>query len=225
MTAPPPARQEIVDRVLSRLDDLTRPQRVTTRQWTYPRGSDHLVPADVVVVHQALLVQLGQTVAGSTGGGSGAQESRPPASLAAADWLATVHREAKALAARLLTSMAVAAMPGVQVEVVPRRLVDALAVVRTYTPDLDAPALRLVDGAVRRWWVRARVLTTWDAPPLRPYVPCPACSVRGSLRVVQHPPAMTCLECTEAWEAGTVEALGEVYRLAVEEASQGTVTA
>lgn len=106
-------------------------------------------------------------------------------------------------------------MPGLQVSIRPRRVGDALAVIWQYAPDLDRTSLLDVDAAVTRWWAHARVVTTWETPPMRPYVPCPSCRVKGRLRVVDQPLAVICLECAGAWDGLTVDQLGEHMRLAL----------
>lgn len=212
--------QDIRDRVEDRLDELMNPHAVRTKQWVHQEGVEHLVPVETTVVMPSLLEQLGQTMPGSTAGrGASSTKARPPASLEAADLLRTLTTEAKVMAAQMLALKLSAAIPGVQMAAHPRRLVDALVVIRTYVPDLDRDSVRFVDGTVRRWWAHARIVTTWDAPPLKPFVPCPDCAARGRLQVVQDPPAMVCLACGAAWDAATLDGLGAAYRTAVSAAT------
>lgn len=214
-TSKPESSQVIRDRVLDRLDELIEPKVIETKRWEHEAGVDHLVPHSTRVAMPPLVEQLGTTMPGSTAGSSsGTPDSRPPGSLEAADALRTMSREAKAMAAHMLALWTERNIPGVQTQVRPRRLVDALRIVRQFVPELDRDSLTFVDSTVRRWWVQARIATTWDAPPPRPYAPCPACGVRSKLRVVLDPPAMLCLACGESWEGTTISDLGAAYEAA-----------
>ncbi|GAA4627296.1 hypothetical protein GCM10023113_27710 [Cellulomonas oligotrophica] len=217
MTVPAPTSTSAVvrARVRERLDDLTEPQVSTTVRWVPGEPGGPLVRQEARVRLPGLLVQLAQGVAGSTAGqGSSGTKARPPGSLAGVDTLRAISLEAKLIAARVLGRMAADVTPGLQVVVRPRRLGDALAVIRRYLDDVDREQLLDIDAAVRRWWSHARIVTTWDRPPLRPHVPCPACRKRGDLRVVDQPLTMVCLGCGAAWDASTVAELEAVYRLA-----------
>lgn len=210
-----PTATVVVDRVRRRIDDLRQPSRTSSVQWVHEPGVEHLVRREVVVEHPPLLVQLASSVAGSTSGrGSAGTKSRPPGSLEGTDTLRTITREARYLAARILGQYAGQAIPGVRVQVRPQRLADALAVVHHYASEVDRDTLLDVDAAVRGWWSHARVATTWETPPLRPWVPCPACRQRGGVRVIDRPLVMVCLDCGAAWDGATASDLEAVYRLA-----------
>lgn len=204
MTAP--TLQDIRDRLADRLDDLIEPRSVSTRRWVHRQGTDALVPEDVVVRMPGLLGQLARRDPSTTVGRSSTSSgSRPPGSLAAVDTLLMIDREARPLAARLITLRIQATAEGVQLVAHPRRLIDAVRIIRAAVPELDRAWLRSVDRTVVRWWARARITMTWDEPPLRPHVPCPACGRRGGLQLVRDPLAMACLDCGEAW-AGSSDA-------------------
>lgn len=214
-TRPRETVQDVRDRVVDRLDELMEPRTIATRQWSHQPGVEHLVPIDVQVRMPGLLVQLaGRDPASTAGRSSNRPGSRPPGSLAAADALRMIDREARPLAAELLTDLASSAIEGLQVVVRPRRLVDAMRVIRRYAPELKGARLHLVDGQVRRWWAHARIVTTWDEAPLRPFVPCPACGRVGDLQLVRDPLAMACLDCGAAWDASSEADLAAAYRLA-----------
>lgn len=215
-----PTSSVVVDRVRRRIDDLRRPSRTTSTQWVKPDGVDHLVPRQVVVDHPPLLVQLAQSIAGSTSGrGASGSKARPPGSLEGTDTLRTITHEARYLAGRILSQYAEQAVPGVRVSVRPQRLADALSVIHHYATEVDRESLLDIDAAVRRWWSHARVATTWETPPLRPWVPCPACRQRGGVRVIDQPLVMVCLDCGAAWDGATAAELEAVYRLAFADAS------
>lgn len=213
--APAPTSTVLTERVRDRIDDLRRPCTTTTQQWVREPGVDHLVRREVTVALPPLLVQLAQSVAGSTSGrGSSGTKARPPGSLEGTDTLRTITREAGLIAARILSLLTARISPGLQVSIRTRRLADALDVIHLYAGDLDRNSLLDVDAAVCRWWAHARVVTTWDAPPLKPWVPCPACRKRGGLQVVDQPLVMVCLDCGAAWDGATLGELEAVYRLA-----------
>lgn len=232
MTPPPlvrttPASDVVVARIRSRIDDLTKPRREQTTQWVLEAGADHLVRRVVTVENPPLLVQLGQGIAGSTGGRSGSgPSSRPPGGLDATDCLRTIGIEARQWAALVLADLATAALPGLRVSVRAERLSDALAVIRLYAPELDREDALGIDRDVTHWWARARVVTTWDSPPMRPYVPCSRCLERGTLRVVTDPLAVVCLACSSAWDGMSVDELGDHLRimLAASIAERDTLT-
>lgn len=224
MTTAPPAEQhpqsstEIVGRVRARIDDLCRPRRTTTLQWVPVPGAvpPRLVQQSRTVTLPPLLVQLAGTLpGGSSGRGSSSTEGRPPGSLVGVDTLRTIEREARYLAQRTLTLLTAESLPGVRLRMVPVRVSDSLQVLTAYADQLDRGSLLDLDAAVRRWWASARVATTWDSPALRPWVPCPACLVRGKLRVVDSPLVVLCLECHQSWDGLTVGQLGEHMRIAL----------
>lgn len=212
----PTSSTVIVDRVRQRIDDLRTPCTTTARQWVTEPGVDHLVRRVVSVTLPPLIVQLAESMAGSTSGrGSAGTRSRPPGSLEGPDTLRTITTEARYLAGRILSGFATDAVPGLRVSVRPQRLTDALAVIHRYAPDVDRESLLDVDRAVTRWWAHARIATTWETPPLKPFVPCSACGRRGTLQVVSLPLAVACLACGAAWDSMTVDELGEHLRVAV----------
>lgn len=219
MTAPTehdqPAPTAVVERVRRRIDDLRQPCRTVTAQWVAQRDALHLVRREVTVELPPLLVQLAHSVAGSTSGHRApGSKARPPGSLEGTDLLRTITQEALYLAGRILARYAAAALPGLQLTVRPRRLADALNVIWEYAAQIDRDSLLDIDAAVRRWWATARVVTTWDTAPLKPYVPCPACRKRGGLQVIDRPLVMVCLDCGSAWDGATAADLEVVYRLA-----------
>ncbi|OJV76495.1 MAG: hypothetical protein BGO37_10580 [Cellulomonas sp. 73-92] len=198
--------EDIRTRLVDRLDELLEPRTVRTRRWVHRVGTDALVPEDVEVRMPGLLGQLARGNPSSTAGRSSSSGgSRPPGSLVAADTLLMIDREARPLAAQLVALRVQAAIDGVQLVAHPRRLIDAVRIIRGFVPDLDRAWLHSVDRTVERWWVHARVTTTWDDAPLRPHVPCPACGKVGGLRVVPEPLTMACLDCGGAWEGSEAD--------------------
>jgi len=166
-----------------------------------------LVPRPHVVEHPPLLEQLHDAIAGSTAGTSsgGGAVSRPTANLEALDAWTAVDQGVRFWCSVVTDRPAVG-----EVEVLVVDLID-----RATT--LDRDDARLVDQDVLRWWARARVVTTWDTPPLKPHVPCMNCDVRGKLQVRLDPLVAVCLGCGAAWDSDTIGLLGEHIRIAMGE--------
>lgn len=210
-----PASPVLVDRVRARLDELTEPRVQRTTQWVRDVGLDRLVPKVVEHRMPGLLVQLEQPASKATAGLSSAGPgSRPPGSLEGASWLQVIEQQARVIASSMLGRMLSLEVPRAQVRIVPRRAVDAIAVIHRYVPDLDRDELLDVDRAVRTWWAQARVVTTWDVPPYKPHAPCPNCAHVGKLQLRARPLVLVCLECTEAWDSASLAELGAIYALA-----------
>jgi len=213
-----PASPVLVARVRSRLDELTEPRVQRTRQWVpVPGAAPPRLEERVVEVRMpGLLAQLEHPADDSTAGSSSTGPgSRPPGSLEGASWLQVVEREARVVASSMLARLLGMAVPGVQVTIRPRRVHDSIAVVRRYVGDLDRDELLDVERAVRRWWARARIVTTWDTAPFKPHAACPHCAHVGRLQLRTRPIVLVCLECGEAWDTASLADLGTVYELAV----------
>jgi hypothetical protein len=71
-----------------------------------------------------------------------------------------------------------------------------------------------IESDVRRWWSKARVVTSWDLPPFRPDNTCPICAVRGSLRIRVEERLAMCTEeaCREVWDETTIGLLADHIR-------------
>lgn len=95
---------------------------------------------------------------------------------------------------------------------------------------LQGAAPSLLAGEARRWRTWCLVMTGWQDPPLRPYVPCPHCEAlpgdRAGLRVRidaasgsggvlgdASVKAAVCLSCDATWDADTIGLLAEHIRL------------
>lgn len=166
-----------------------------------------LVPRSHVVEHPPLLEQLHDAIAGSTAGtssGSG-PDSRPTANLEALDAWSAVDQGARFWVAAITNRPAQGEVEQLVADLIGR------------APTLDRDDARLVDQDVLRWWARARVVTTWDTPPMKPHVPCMNCDVRGKLRVTVEPLVAVCIACGAAWDSTTIGVLGEHIRLALGE--------
>lgn len=211
-----PASPVLVARIRSRLDELTEPRVQRTTQWVPAPGADRLEPRVVEVRMPGLLAQLERPADDSTAGtASAGPGSRPPGSLEGASWLQVIEREARVIASNLVGRLFAAAVPGAQVTIRPRRVYDSMMVLRCYVDTLDRDELLDVDRAVRRWWARARIVTTWDSAPFKPHAACPSCAHVGRLQLRPRPIVLVCLECGEAWDSASLAELGAVYALAV----------
>lgn len=151
-----------------------------------------------------MVVQLEVAVQGSTAGASGGGfESRPAANLEPLDALLRMRRE-------------VGAWVRIAFREHPAGLLADLPMIASRAHGLDEDDQALLDRDVLRWWAKARIVTTWDAAPLKVFVPCMVCGVRGKIRVTLDPMAAVCLECESAWDEGTIGILGEHIRLATD---------
>lgn len=158
------------------------------------------------IEHPSLIEQLARGVAGGTAGvSSSGYGSRPVVSVPAVDALGMMHREAIIwLRSGLRTAVSSDTATNLR----------ALA---GQAQDLDANRLETLDGDVLRWWGRARIVTTWDDPPLKPHVPCMACEKRGSLQVRVDRMVAVCLDCGATWDSRTIGILGSHVQLAMAE--------
>lgn len=76
--------------------------------------------------------------------------------------------------------------------------------------------IRALDRDVRLWLTWCRVLTGWDSPAWSPNAKCPACGMRGTLRIRLDRRMACCVEstCRAGWDADTIGYLAEAVRLA-----------
>lgn len=84
---------------------------------------------------------------------------------------------------------------------------------------------RAITSDVRRWWIRARVVTGWDAPAWTPDATCPQCGNRGTLRIRLADQIGTCVEdaCRATWDQTNIGLLADHVRLESEEAEKPTI--
>lgn len=79
---------------------------------------------------------------------------------------------------------------------------------------------REIGRDVRRWWIRARIVTGWDSPAWTPDATCPQCGVRGTLRIrlADHIGMCTKDECRAVWGEETIGILADHIRVETSEA-------
>lgn len=67
---------------------------------------------------------------------------------------------------------------------------------------------------VRRWWVRARIVTGWDSAPWTPDSTCPQCTQRGTLRVRLADQIAMCTNdaCRVLWDDTNIGLLADHIR-------------
>lgn len=198
------ASQVRCERIADRIADLLEPKTTRETQWLPSADGSRLEPRVTTVEHPPLLVQLQQAASGSTAGTSSSSGfgSRPAANIEAVSTLDLIQRHAAECVRDDLGQA-------------PSTPTENLRRLATEAHTLDDETLRLLDSDVRSWWSRARIATTWDSAPLKPYVPCMHCNVRGDLRVVVDPLAAVCLACGSTWDDTTIGILGEHIRLAM----------
>jgi hypothetical protein len=83
----------------------------------------------------------------------------------------------------------------------------------------EEPAQREIRLDVRRWWIRARIVTGWDSPAWTPDNTCPQCGERGTLRVRLADHVAACVEdvCRATWDESTIGLLADHIRAESEE--------
>lgn len=202
-------QQVVCERIETRVVDLTEPHTESVEQWVRSSDGTRLEPRRTKIDHRSLLGQLRAGVAGSTQGVStSGYASKPATNLTPLATLEDIARESGWLVGSLDRRRAGRA--DLRTSVVSRLwfLVDR-------APTLDEETLAYVDSSVTRWWVRARVTTTWGDPPMKPHVPCAACGLRGGVQVVLFPTAAACTACGAVWDATTIGTLGEHVQLAL----------
>lgn len=196
-------QQVICERIAERIADLLEPETTRQTQWVMAEDGSKLEPRAHVIEHPPLLVQLEQAASGSTAGvSSSGYGSRPAGNIDAISALGYTRRH-------------VAEWVRDDLHREPMPLVAGLQALASEAHTFDRDTLRRLDEDVRTWWVRARILTTWDTAPLKPFVPCMVCGVRGELRVRTDPTAAVCLACGSTWDASTIGILGEHIRIAM----------
>ena len=166
-------QQVVCERIEDRVAALREPSTTHVTAWVLSEDRLRLEPRPHVVEHPSLLEQLELAVSGTSGPASGAPgyESKPAIRVEALDTLASIEREAASFVRSILHHL------------VPGGVDQHLAFLVARAPTLRADDRRTLDEFVLRWWARARVTTTWDSPAARPFVPCPACDRRGTIRV------------------------------------------
>jgi hypothetical protein len=229
-------------RIAERVTALVDPWTETVSQWVQPAPGQPLVPRVTNVEQPCLLDQLAQPERGSTAGvSSSTAGSRPPTNLEPLSVLADIEHEVRRLLERVdprwshdgviaalrhlaghadqrSTDQLRQAVAGLHARF-NATTADRLRALMRHAPALDEDTLREVDRQVSRWWIRARIATTWADPPMRPHVPCSECSAVGKIRVQLYPTVATCLECAAVWDSTTIDALGDHVQLMAEHAA------
>lgn len=166
-------------------------------------GSSTWVTQRHRTTNPSLLEQLWSTVVASNSTESGVRAfaSKPAARIDSIDVANDIDREAFDWLTRLGRR--------------PDSMTDTIAAVRligALARSQDDQMQRDILHDVRSWWIRARVLTGWDSPAWRPDNTCPLCGAKGGLRVRLEARTATCVECREAWDAGSIGLLADHIR-------------
>lgn len=189
----------IEDRIKARLVALTEPRLTMVNQWlALDPTSTKLTCVPTYINHPSLLDVLSDVAPRGTsfGGGGGGGGSKPCANLVPIDTLALIEEEASAW----MKYHFFAEPSGVRENL--RRLYRLVTT-------LCAEDLRQLDIESRAWEAKARLATAWDVEPMRPYVVCPACGKRATLRLMVDPVSAACMECDAAWDSYSINELGE----------------
>lgn len=127
--------------------------------------------------------------------------SKPAARLDALDTAARIDLEVN----RWVTDLG---------EDAPLDTIAALRKLNGLAASADPVQRREIAGDVRRWWIRARVVTGWDSPAWTPDNTCPQCGERGTLRVRLADHIATCVDdgCRATWDQQTIGLLADHIR-------------
>lgn len=200
-------RAHLVQRIEEHVQELTRPTTTRETQRTYDEERQRFGGRVHVVEHPPLLVQLAQSVEGTTGPStsSGAFESKPAARL---DAIATL--EWIRAGARQWVRDVVGSKPGSvawNLQLLASRAHE-LSDVELGGDREDRQARPGLERTIFRWLATARVTTGWDSPAWAPHAPCMVCSAVGKLRIRLSPMTAVCLECRSVWDASNIGLLG-----------------
>lgn len=198
---------DLADYIRELTETHTHAEHYTVRVGTEWRGRNHHVRVP------SLLTQLWENdiPSGATEDGPRAgYASKPAARLDALDTAARIDLEASAWVRDLGE---------------PDRHLDTTATIRQLhglSASADFETRRAITTDVRRWWIRARIVTGWDSPAWTPDNTCPSCSERGTLRVRLADHIGTCVNdaCRIVWDEGTIGLLADHIR--VESAAERT---
>lgn len=194
-------RTELADYVRALTEPIQHAENYVLRA-PYPGGGPTAEVRVHRTLHASLLDQLATAVEPSSATQAGARgyESSPAARLDAIDMLRKIDRAASGWLVVLHVTVRTTTADNL------RALVGAV-------PDDQATAAA---KAAKRWVTWARIVTGWDVPAWRPNAPCPACDVRGSLRVRVDPMSAMCIEegCETTWneDDGGIAILAEYIR-------------
>lgn len=77
---------------------------------------------------------------------------------------------------------------------------------------------RAIEHDVRRWWIRARIVTGWDSAPWTPDTTCPQCTERGTLKVRLTEQLASCTNdaCGAVWDQASIGLLADHIRTETE---------
>lgn len=217
-------RAQLVERIGEHVEALTRPTTTRETQRTWDEDRQRFGGRVHVVEHPPLLVQLAQSVEGTTGPStsSGSFESKPAARL---DAIATL--EWIRAGARQWVRDVVGERPGSvawNLQLLAARA-HVLSDVELAGDPEDRKARPGLERTLFRWVATARVTTGWDSPAWAPHAPCMVCATVGRLRIRVAPMTAVCLECRSVWDASTIGVLGNHVQIMLNAAEHPIETA
>lgn len=186
------------DRIKARLVALTEERLTMVNQWLrLDPTSTKQTCVPTYINHPSLLDVLSDVAPrGTSFGGGGGGGSKPAANLVPIDTLRLIEEEA-------------AAWMMYHFRMKPYGVRDNLRRLYRLVHMLGAEDLRQLDIESRAWETRARLATAWDVEPMRPYVVCPGCGKRATLRLMVDPVSAACMECDAAWDSYSINELGD----------------
>lgn len=212
------AREAQVDRVRRRVAELV--EGWVTREVQEVEGERRAV----VIEHPSLLEQLRGGGARPPAVAGGQPASKPPARLEAVSHLREVEQRVLAWGERLLEPRF---LRGVRVGAgsSERRTVVLLELLVRRAPALPSLVLDDLDEDVQRWWGAARIITTWDRPPVALSVTCIECGAFGKVQVRLDPMVAVCMECRSTWDGRSIGAMGQQVQIAMRALDEPDVVA
>jgi hypothetical protein len=78
----------------------------------------------------------------------------------------------------------------------------------------DHVTRKAIEHDVRRWWIRARIVTGWDSPAWTPDNTCPQCGERGTLKIRLADRVGMCSNdaCRVVWDETSIGVLADHIR-------------
>ncbi|WP_377322638.1 hypothetical protein ACFJIY_24510 [Pimelobacter simplex] len=100
----------------------------------------------------------------------------------------------------------------------------ALRLLHGLSVTAEEPARREIQLDIRRWWIRARIVTGWDSPAGTPDNTCSQRCERGTLRIRLADHVAACVEdvCRATWDEATIGLLADHIRAESEAERQPT---
>jgi hypothetical protein len=96
----------------------------------------------------------------------------------------------------------------------PSSTVACIQLLHSLAVSADPVTRKAIEHDVRRWWIRARIVTGWDSPAWTPDNTCPQCGVRGTLKIKLADRVGMCTNdaCRVLWDETSIGLLADHIR-------------